>query len=775
MLDLRMLRTDFDRRESLPRQKIEKITQEINSLLLCPSEATAAVMEAWKEEFSYIYGYGNFLTPGGSGQERQELLQIFSLQTCFSMLVKVMMRGILCDCLVAEGAAGRGCRDLLLGGFAGACGIENYCEEDWYCWPVYEKDGIFDGIIDELEQMLEPYRTELSLAEFMRNGNADDIKRIYEAVIPRELRHALGEYYSPDWLAKKTLQDALKYADMPVEKLRIVDPTCGSGTFLMQGIAAKRQAGCHLEVILSSVCGLDINALAVLTAKTNYLLSVLDLLGTAEGIVLPVYKVDILQLAEESVCINRLCGQADLVIGNPPWVNWEYLPEKYRARSRHLWADYGLFSARGRERSFSKEDISVLITYIVMDKLLREGGVIGFVIRQGVFKSAQNGVGFRRFRIREDCDIQVLQVDDLSGVQVFDNAVTSTALFFARKGAETVYPVPYYIWERKPGDGRGAFDAYSDLREVLERMQITRQCAMPAVAGDRTSLWMSAPKERMAAIRQVLGNNSYRARTGVFTGGANGVYWLRIQGVDDEQGFVRVSNVVERAKRRVAQVSAGLERDYLFPMIKGSNVHRWNVSYDTYLLCPHTAQTKQWPVPGELLRETCPHTYRYLEGFREELDGRKGFAGWEKEIQRQQFHAVLRVGEYTFCKYKVLWRYIATEFVCAVAGEVRDPFLGRKICLPNEKLMYVGTDNETEAYYLCGILSSSAVSDCVRSYMNPTSISAHVLDKLNIPAFDPLDERHLQIADLCRRGHGKIRLKPYLDQIDEIVSRMYGL
>lgn len=802
MLDLRILREDFDRRESLLQQKIQRIIQEIDSILKRPSAETSAALKSWKEEFSYIYGEPNSHASGSSGWEEQELLQIFALQTCFSILVKAMMRGILCDYFAAkrDAGAGRGtradcgaetgrgvradcgteaddrragCRELLLGEFAKPYGIENYCEEDWYCWPIYEADRGFGEIIDELEHLLEPYRTKLSSEDFMQGSNVDYIKQIYEAMIPKELRHALGEYYTPDWLAKRTLQDALKYMDKPVDGLRIIDPTCGSGTFLIQGIAVKRRAGCSLDGILSSVYGLDINALAVLTAKTNYLLSVLDMLGTTERFFLPVYKADILQLAEGFMCIDELCEQADLIIGNPPWVNWEYLPEQYRLQSQHLWADYGLFSAKGRNLSFSKEDISVLITYIAMDKLLRKGGVIGFVIRQGVFKSAQNGAGFRRFRIREECGIQVLQVDDLSGVRAFDNAVTSTALFFARKGAETSYPVPYYIWKKNPADRRVSFGAYSDLEEVLGQLQITKQCAMPTVAEDRTSLWMSVPEEQIDLVRRVLGSNSYRARTGVFTGGANGVYWLRIHGTDDGRKLVRVSNVVERAKRRVEQVDTKLERDYLFPMIKGSNVRRWNVGYDTYLLCPHTAQTKQWPVPGEALRETCPETYRYLEGFREELDGRKGFAGWEKEIQRQHFHAVLRVGDYTFCKYKVLWKYIATEFVCAVIGEVRDPYLGRKVCLPNEKLMYIGTDNETEAYYLCGILSSSAVADCVKSYMNPTSISAHVLDKLNIPAFDPQDERHLRIAELCRRGHGKTHLGPYLDKIDEIVNAMY--
>lgn len=783
MLDLSMLRGDFVKKESHLNRRIQDIIEEIHAFLKEPSAETICVTEAWREEFFYLYG-DRSSTSSDSSLDEWKLLQIYAVQTCFSLLVKLLMREILCERFAAKESGMRkenaqtDCgaehyRNLILGTFAGAGGIENYCEEDFYCWPLHELDRGFGKVIDEIEDLLTSYQTGLSLAEFMQNSNVDYIRQIYESMIPKELRHALGEYYTPDWLAEQTLQEALKYTDKPLTELRMVDPTCGSGTFLIQGIAGKRQGNCDLKNILSSVCGLDINALAVLTARTNYLLSVLDLLGTEDRVVLPVYRVDVLQLAGDSSYVERLGGQADILIGNPPWVNWEYLPEKYRLQSRHLWVDYGLFSARGRERSFSKEDISVLITYIAMDKLLKRSGVIGFVLRQAMFKSAQNGVGFRRFRIREDCGIQVLQVDDLSRIQVFDNAATCTALFFARKGVDTVYPVPYYVWEKDSNTKRCSFSAYSKLEEVLKRLRITRQCAMPAVAEECTSLWINAPEDEMKMMKQVLGSNSYRARTGVFTGGANGVYWLRIHDRDNNSGLVRVSNIVERAKRRVAQADTWLEPQYLFPMIKGSNVRRWNVSYDTYLLCPHTAESRMWPVPGEALRDVCPASYEYLKSFREELDGRKGFAGWEKEIQRQEFHAVLRVGSYTFSKYKVVWKYIATEFVCAVVGEAKDPYLGRKVCLPNEKVMYVSTNDETEAYYLCGILSSSVIADCVKGYMSPTCISAHVLDKLNIPTYDARDERHLEIARLCRQGHGKAQIKPYLDKIDMIVSSMY--
>ena len=498
----------------------------------------------------------------------------------------------------------------------------------------------------------------------------------------------------------------------------------------------------------------------MLTARSNCLLAVRDLLG-AEAAALPVDLADALDPAEDA-------PRADLVVGNPPWVNWEYLPPAYRERSQALWDRYGLVSARGPELSFLKEDISVLMTCVAADRLLAEGGALALVLRQGVFKSARNGAGFRRFRMPDGCGLRVLRVEDLSALKAFPGATGPTALFFARKGEDTVYPVPYAVWEKV---GRGPIDAFVPLSRAMERVKIVEQQAVPASAEDPTSPWLTAPAEELSGLGQLLGSNPYRARTGVFTGGANAVYWLSVHSAAD--GLVRVSNLVDRAKRKTARVEAELEPDCLYPMLKGGNIRRWRTGYDAYLLCPHTARTRQFPIPWETLRRDCPRTADYLASFREVLDRRKGFAGWERAIQRQAFHAVLRVGAYTFAPWKVVWKYIATEFVCAVVGTVHDPWLGERLLLPNEKVMYVATACEEEAYYLCGVLSSTAVARCVRGYMRPTSISAHVLEKLGIPGYDGDAPLHREIARLCREGHRAEDVFPYIREIDNLTEMLY--
>lgn len=810
MLDLYMLCVDLKNTQSNNRKKCNNIIHNMYIFLKNPSEKSACILEAWKEDFRYIYGDVNSnlssnskLKPENilneycieySKNEWQEDIQLlfFSIQTFFSILIKCLMKRILCPNNVDEDFKG-----LLLGLYTEQEGVINYCYEDWYCWPVYEMNNGFEQIMKDVLALVDGYYIEQDLDNFVRNNNYDYIKQMYEAIIPKELRHALGEYYTPDWLAEVTLKELCNQQEKDITEMSFMDPTCGSGTFIFKTILEKRKRGQGINEIVNSVYGFDINPLAVLTAKTNYLLSIIDLIDKNNPIEIPVYNVDVVRIGEESDntielnddlqnppeiikhCIknDRRIGakleKVDAIIGNPPWVNWEYMPEKYRANSQHMWIDYCLFSSKGRDLSFSKEDISVLITYVVMDKLLKDGGCLGFVIRQGVFKSAQNGVGFRRFRIKNECPVKVMRVDDLSKIRAFDNATNSTALFFAKKGIKNEYPVPYYLWEKRKDLKRSTFNAYSGMKEVLSQIIITEHQAMPTVEDDITSIWLTADKNNLKIMSRMLGSNQYKARTGVFTGGANAVYWLNI--LADNENNITIKNIVERAKRKVEQINMDIEKEFVYPMLKGSNVHKWNTTYDTYLLCTHSAETKMWPVSQKILKEKYPKTYKYLVNFKGDLNSRKGFAGWEKEIQKQEFHSILRVGEYTFSPYKVIWKYIASEFVCAVIDNVTDPYLGEKMLLPNEKIMYVSFQNELEAYYLCGVLSSTPISNCVKSYMNPTSISAHVLNKLNIPSFDLNNEDHLRIANICKEGHGKNNLSDYILQIDEIVEKMYSL
>ena len=94
------------------------------------------------------------------------------------------------------------------------------------------------------------------------------------------------------------------------------------------------------------------------------------------------------------------------------------------------------------------------------------------------------------------------------------------ALFFARKGEDTRYPVPYALWEKA---GRGPVDPWSSLPRAMERAAVREQQASPAVPSGPSSPWLTAPAEELAGLGGVLGSKPPPGPAGaVIRGGARG-------------------------------------------------------------------------------------------------------------------------------------------------------------------------------------------------------------------------------------------------------------
>ena len=155
--------------------------------------------------------------------------------------------------------------------------------------------------------------------------------------------------------------------------------------------------------------------------------------------------------------------------------------------------------------------------------------------------------------------------------------------------------------------------------------------------------------------------------------------------------------------------------------------------------------------PNEL-EEIAPKTYSYLQNLRDVLEARQGFAGFDRDSFAAGFFTLLRIGDYTFKPFKVVWRYISKTFKCCVVEPVW--LDGRLVpVLPQEKLMLIGFDEPLEAYYVCGMLSSTPIRSAIESRMVGTQISASVIEHIGMPKFDSNNPNHIAIAEACRSGH----------------------
>ncbi len=134
----------------------------------------------------------------------------------------------------------------------------------------------------------------------LHDVKADVLKALYESLIDPSQRHDLGEYYTPDWLAAKVVRRAI---DAPLRQ-RVLDPACGSGTFLFHAIRrlldAAKQAGWSparmLETCTEQVRGLDVHPVAVIIARVTWLLALGETIHQRAGdLHVPVFLGDSLQ------------------------------------------------------------------------------------------------------------------------------------------------------------------------------------------------------------------------------------------------------------------------------------------------------------------------------------------------------------------------------------------------------------------------------------------------------------------------------------------------
>ena len=187
---------------------------------------------------------------------------------------------------------------VLEGQFFKEQGIENFLEEDFFSWIARER--VREAGVEasrRLYNLLANYN--------LRELSEDVLKSLYQGLVDPKARHDLGEYYTPDWLAHKMVNTLL---DRNPEG-SILDPACGSGTFLYKAIREKKdrlgQSARTLRHILDSVAGVDIHPLAVIVAKTNYILALGDLLtkhrGRTRRILIPIYLADAIRLPEREL------------------------------------------------------------------------------------------------------------------------------------------------------------------------------------------------------------------------------------------------------------------------------------------------------------------------------------------------------------------------------------------------------------------------------------------------------------------------------------------
>ncbi|MEM4368517.1 MAG: N-6 DNA methylase, partial [Candidatus Anstonellales archaeon] len=120
--------------------------------------------------------------------------------------------------------------------------------------------------IEILDDFYNAIESRVSRFNYKNERIKDLFRLLYEELISEEDRRALGEYYTPTWFAKWCM-DRLEQS-LWIEKL-VIDPCCGTGTFLIEAFYRKVKAGKDPDNAIQEVVGFDINPLAVVLARAG--------------------------------------------------------------------------------------------------------------------------------------------------------------------------------------------------------------------------------------------------------------------------------------------------------------------------------------------------------------------------------------------------------------------------------------------------------------------------------------------------------------------------
>lgn len=722
-------------------------------------------------------------------------------------------------------------KDVEEGDYFRMYGIENMLGTDFFSW--YLGDDITDDLNPSLGMLLERLRTiDFDVTRKNPESVRDLFKGLYMGFIPAPMRHALGEYYTPDWLASHVISTAGWSTEQS-----LLDPTCGSGTFILEGLRRrleKAPKSATARELLEGLHGFDLNPLAVLTAKASIVVFLSERFDQSDPVLLPVFLADAIntadpvdgvfkhsiltekgersfsipvELAQSSdffavmdqlrICIDADLGtgdilaslrrlspvvrgldkqsadtlrqtildlvdlhrnhwngiwclilfdrieagcvnDVDLVAGNPPWVKWSNLPRPYAEFIKPICDRMDIFSEDSWVGGI-QSDISTVVTYHALERFVAKGGSLAFLITGTVFKN-ESSQGFRRWNLRTpkgDEPMTVEIVEDYAPLRPFEGVANwPTLLLIRRNGKTTNYPVKYrkYIKSKTSGNNSEELASYEDLRAI-------------PVPGTDAGPWLVGTERELKVWPDLFNasdESAYQARKGVTTD-VNGIFFVNATPVEDKR-LVKISNDPRNGRRRdVVARTAIVERDDVFPLLRGRDVHR-------FMATPQESQCIIVPQRGmsgdEDLPITRPRIFKFLSGFQDILEQRSSYRRFQ---QGKPFWSVWSTGSYTFAPYKVVWKEMSgAGFVAAYIGSSK--FCDTtKMVIPDHKVYFVPLQTEDEAAYLTAFLNSRVVADAINAYSSALSLGTSVTDYLDIPSFDEKNETMTSMAAMAKR------------------------
>jgi len=771
-------------------------------------------------------------------------------------------------------------------------GFENLLEGDFFSWYADSRQwdsATFAGV-QHLLRILARYENTPAL-RVLTGGVMDLFKDLYMAVIPEKVRHNLGEFYTPPWLADHTIESAKSHA-RGGGTWRGLDPCCGSGTFLT-GMIRKvlQESGAlsrdeQLHAVLHRVVGIDLNPLAVLTARINYFINIAHLIDDASVFEIPVYLGDASKIPERvdvdgieciqysirtlindlhvslpaSVVrdtdafsramteievetklqnaleiesrITALCddedlnprtrenigsfaealvelerqewngiwpriianffttanlGKFDIIVGNPPWIDWKNLPQNYRATLVELCIDRKLFSGAGRTGGINL-NICALITHVAAHMWMRSDGALAFLMPEPlIFQKSYEG--FRRFADTGEGALFLQSLVDWTAAGHPFYPVQQPFLTFVISKTRTNpwLGIPVTRMLRRKGGPASKRDPLRNLMHVDSFEQIKSEFHAAhrlAITPSResTAFAYADTTEQAQQFQSLAGETEYRGRDGLqlypenlFLFSYNG----KLRNLDRQTAsFLTFESANRSGTERI------FETKFMRPVVKGTEIERFRWSgpnyYAPFPYEPEFASGRSPLNPGRLRAESPKVLAYYLEQksrFGKQSAYNSRIIG---ERHNTEFYALTRVGEYSHAetfvafRHNTKWAAVVVEAVSTPWGTNVSPvFQSHALSISEGPNGYISQD---EAHFICGVFNSELVQRFI--YQSSDLRSFKVQPGLVVPTFNAMDASHMAVSALSREAHkladSGADLSSLDSRLDEAVVKLFG-
>jgi type I restriction-modification system DNA methylase subunit len=675
---------------------IEDLSASLNEL----TEIMDQFFRFYRKSGSEHYG-GKFLRDeafpmwkGASVGKEEELIEKFCRETAYVFLNRILFTRILEDKgIVQRMISGKEfAQSLLMFGESAYemvlsqayKNVEKFYEHfyefgifDWWRLPQ-EKRGMLSSEDTKVQNELEKDLGAVVIRDVLkllnrfdfRNVGRDLLGDVYQEYLPPAERKRLGEFYTPVEVVRYILNAVGYVPENRIEDKSLLDPACGSGTFLVE--AAKRltkryeeklkypfqpdNAKIIIEGVASNIHGLDINPFACHIAEMNLLFNMIDYLNAVHNKYrdyrLPRFNVcntdSLMPLEKETAQITEFVTngrirthikeakrakmikkkQFDFVVGNPPYVRIQLI-------------DHRLLEVYKKEYESAFKNFDLYVIFIEKGMLwLKEEGKFGYIC-SNQFMNRVYGEKLRSF-ILNNCSIH--QIVDFGRSGVFADVTNYPCILILEKDG----PQKMFKCVKVSAPKEGLMDnivehiklnEYGDKNYVIftiKQKELTQKS------------WEFAPPDEARILNSIRKNTTpliklSKVLLGIQSGKDGLLMGYKMSDLDD-----KLAEFTPSSSKRARSLT--IEKNLLKPILMGRNVRRWEVTWDKrYVIYPHkNVDGEVTVIPKNEMEKKYPHAYEYLNSQKQVLEQRRMYRKSPIELHGE-FYSLMYIepsGEY---------------------------------------------------------------------------------------------------------------------------------